>query len=298
MRGVPFPVPVVGVSPALRWTFEPAVIVALVLVGRWYLRGARIAEHRRPAVSWRGRTVSFVGGLVVLLVALESPIDTFADDRLSIHMVQHVLLTLVAPPLLLFGRPLTLWHAASSPGTRHTLARLARARAVRFVSSPAFGLGSFGAVLWVSHLSPLYEASLTNSAVHAAEHAAYLGTAMSFWWPVVAKDPGSARLSYPGRLLYVFLAMPVMSLLGFVVSYSDRVLYPHYLATASSAAAALADQRLGGTIMWESSMLGGAIALSIVLIEWMRYEDVLARRADARLERARRASGTVEAQHG
>jgi cytochrome c oxidase assembly factor CtaG len=295
MRGFPFPVPLVGVSPALRWTLEPAVIVALVVAGRWYLRGTRVAERRRPAVSWRGRTVAFFGGLGVLLVALESPIDTFADDRLSIHMVQHVLLTLVAPPLLLFGRPLTLWHAASSLRTRRALARFARTRAIRFVSSPAFGLASFGVVLWVSHLSPLYEASLTNSAVHAAEHAAYLGTAMSFWWPVVAKDPGAARLSYPGRLLYVFLAMPVMSLLGFVLTYSDRVLYPHYLATAPSVAAALADQRLGGTIMWESSMLGGAVALSIVLIEWMRYEEVLARRADVRRERA---SGMMEAQHG
>jgi putative membrane protein len=290
------PVGLVAASAILRWTIEPAVVVPIAVAGWWYLRGARLAEHRRPSVSWRGRTLSFLAGLGVLLIALESPIDTFADDRLSIHMVQHVLLTLVAPPLLLFGRPLTLAHATSPLRTRRTLVKVARLWTVRVVSSPAFGFASFATVLWVSHLSPLYEASLTNPALHAAEHAAYLGTALAFWWPVVAKDPGSARLSYPGRMLYVFLAMPVMSLLGFVVTSSDRVLYPHYVATASSVAAALADQQLGGTIMWESSMLGGAVALSVVLIEWMRFEDVAAVRADARRQRT---SGVAEApQHG
>jgi cytochrome c oxidase assembly factor CtaG len=153
-------------------------------------------------------------------------------------------------------------------------------------------------VLWWSHLSSLYEASLTNDAIHAAEHVLYLATATLFWWPIVARDPGSARLSYPARMLYLFLAMPVMSLLGFVLSSADRVLYPHYIAPAGSVAAALADQRLGGTIMWESSMLGGGVALSIVLLGWMRYEEIEGRRADARRDRLARAKSALGAQHG
>jgi cytochrome c oxidase assembly factor CtaG len=120
-----------------------------------------------------------------------------------------------------------------------------------------------------------------DDGIHALEHMLYLATATLFWWPIVARDPGARRLTYPGRVLYIFLSMPMMSLLGFVITYSDRVLYSHYIVAAGSVAAALADQRLGGTIMWESSMLGGATALSFVLVDWMRYDDAQARLADA-----------------
>ena len=281
-----------------RWSFEPAVVLPLAISGIVYTRAARTAMRRRPTPSWAGRSASFIAGLGVLALALVSPIDGFADDRFWVHMVQHMLLILVAPPLLLLGRPLTLAVAASSEPSRTTLARWARSHVVRFVGSPAFGFTSFSLVLWVTHLSGLYAAALTNDAVHSLEHLAYLSAAMVFWWPVVGRDPGAARLSYPGRLLYVFLAMPVMSLLGFVITFSDRVLYHPYIASAGSAAAALGDQRLGGTIMWETSMLGGAVALSVVLFDWMRHEEIQARRFEARSERAAQRGDRVEVQRG
>jgi putative membrane protein len=274
----------------------PLVAVPLAIAAVTYVRAARAATRRRPSIAWTGRTACFLAGLAAIAIALLSPIDALADERFSAHMVQHVLLTLVAPPLLLLGRPLTLAIATSGPRARVALAHLAGSRTARFLGSPAFGFASFALVLWASHLSPMYEAALTDDAVHAVEHVAYLATATAFWWPLVARDPGAARLSYPARLLYLFLSMPVMSLLGFVIASSGRVLYVHYVAAAGSVGAALTDQRLGGTIMWESSMLGAAVALSLVLLDWMRFDDLEARRSD--LRRATRGRDAVEVQRG
>jgi putative membrane protein len=275
---------IVAVVPPVvfRWTFPPAVILPIGLTAVAYLRGVVAARRRTPSRSWTPEAVWFLGGLALVLVALCSPLDTLADESLAVHMVQHLVLTLVAPPLLLLGRPLTLAHAATSARTSGMLVRLARTRVARCVAAPVFGFASFALVLWWSHMSSFYEATLTDVRLHAVEHVTYLVTACLFWWPVVARDPGARRLSYPGRLFYLFLAMPVMSLLGFVISSADRVLYPHYVVSAGSVAGALADQRLAGALMWESSMLGGVIALSLALIAWMKFDDAEARRADLR----------------
>jgi cytochrome c oxidase assembly factor CtaG len=267
-------------STVLRWTFEPSVVVPIAATAAWYLGAIAHVRRRRPSTRWRTEEMWFLAGLGVLVIALCSPLDAFADDSLAVHMVQHLLLTLVAPPLLLLGRPITLLHAAAPRRTGEAVTRFSRSGVGRVVGSPVFGFASFSILLWASHLTPLYEATLENDAVHAAEHAAYVFTACLFWWPVVGRDPGARRLSYPARLLYLFLAMPVMSLLGFVVTYADRVLYPHYVVASRSVAAALADQHLGGAIMWESSMLTGAFALSVVLFAWFRHDDAEARRTD------------------
>jgi putative membrane protein len=204
-------------------------------------------------------------------------------------MVQHLLLMQLAPPLLLLGRPITLALAASSGPVRGRLSRLAHGRMAGSLGSPVVGFSSFAIVLWASHFTPLYEATLTDETLHVLEHLVFLAAALMFWWPIVARDPGAARLSHPGRLLYLFLSMPVMSLLGFVLSSSNRVLYVHYVASGRLlGVSALADQRLAGTIMWESSMLVSVVALSAVLLDWMSRDEREALRADARRDRGTR----------
>lgn len=265
-----------------RWSFDPRVLVPMWIAAVAYADAIGRVRRRRPSAvaSWRRPAAYFFAGLGAVSLALMSPIDAFADRSLTTHMIQHLLLTVIAPPLLLLGRPITLAYAAWSSRSRARLARITKSGVARLVGSPAVGFAAFAIVLWVSHLSSIYEAALTDQRLHAAEHAAYVTTALLFWWPVVAADPGARRLSYPGRLLYLFLAMPVMSLLGFLVSTADRVLYPHYVLSAGSVAKALADQRLAGTIMWETSMVAGVVALSLVLAAWMRYEDVQTRRVE------------------
>jgi len=286
-----------------RWSGVPLVVLPVASVACLYLAGVRRVGRRRPSAGWPVPwTASFLAGLAVLIVALASPLDALADDRFWGHMVQHLLLTLIAPPLLLLGRPVRLAYAATSSAARSTLAAITRSGPARVVGSPVAGFAAFAAFLWVSHLSGLYALSIRDEALHALEHSLYLATALLFWWPVVAKDPGSGTLSPPARLLYVFVAMPVMSLLGLIIGYGDRVLYAHYIATDGSVASALADQRLAGTLMWGSSMIAGVAALSWVMLDWMRRDDLEARRIDGARDRARarrpRTRGAVTAGTG
>jgi putative membrane protein len=267
------------------WSFPPQVVVPLALSAELYLLAVqRIRGRARP--RWRAsRTSCFLGGLAVLAISLESPIDAYAHRLLSVHMIQHMLIMQVGAPLLLLGRPITLTLAASPRWVRTRLAGLAHSRAARVVGSPVVGFGSFAVVLWAAHLSPLYEATLTNPPLHELEHAVFLIAALLFWWPLVARDPGAVRLSHPARLLYVFLSMPVMSLLGFVLSSSNHVLYLHYAFVSGSGA--LGDQRLAGTLMWEGSMLVSAVALSAILLDWMHREERETVRQDLVRDRSR-----------
>jgi len=280
------------------WRLEPAVLLPLVdaaLVYLWLLRRVRSRSSR----SRRRETWCFMSGLGVIAFALLSPIGRYSDQLLSVHMVEHLLLMMVAPPLLLLGAPVTLALQASAPGLRKRyLVPVLRSRAVRILSSSILAWGLFAGVLWVSHFSGLYERSLESGVVHDLEHVLYLFAALLFWRPVVANDPAPGRLSGPARLFYLFLSMPVTAFLGMVIYGSDHVLYPHYAtATAALGLSPIGDQHLGGAIMWVSAMVAMLPALGLVLYEWLDREDREASRADARLGRvdpfASRLTGEV-----
>ena len=178
-----------------------SLLVAAALL--WLVAARRVRAARGPAaVSW-GRNALFLAGLGTIAVALASPVDAGAATRFSVHMVQHLLLALVAAPLLVLARPLTLALQASTPATRRRLrAPLLRSRPLALLSSPPVAWGGFALVMWATHFSPLYEAALANPGLHALEHLAYLGSAMLFWSAVAAVDPSPARLSPPARMLY------------------------------------------------------------------------------------------------
>ncbi len=262
------------------WTFDPAVVAGLLGSGALYLRGLR--RVRRPDRKTANRAACFLGGLAVLWLALQSPVDVYADTRLSVHMVQHLLLTMVAAPLLVLGAPVTLALRASTPAfRRRRLLPLLRSWPVRTLTAPLVSWGQFAAVLWVSHFSPLYEAALRSGGVHALEHLLFIVSAVLFWAPVAGVDPSPKRLSHPARLLYLFLAMPQASFLGLAMWGASRVLYPAYQAALGPAA--LDDQHLAGTLMGSAGMLVMVPALGLVLLDWLAREEREAVRADARL---------------
>jgi cytochrome c oxidase assembly factor CtaG len=262
------------------WMFDPTVVAALLASGALYLRGVR--RVRRPDRKLANRAACFLGGLAVIWVALQSPIDTYADTRLSVHMVQHLLLTMVAAALLVLGAPVTLALRASTPAFRRRwLLPLLRSRPVRLLTAPQVAWAQFALVLWASHFSPLYEAAVRNDGVHALEHLLYVASAVLFWSPVAGVDPSPKRLSHPARLLYLFLAMPQTSFLGLAMWGADRVLYPAYQAALGPAT--LDDQRLAGTIMGSAGMFVMVPALGLVLLDWLAREEREAARTDARL---------------
>lgn len=268
------------------WTFDPLVVAGVAVSLWWYLRA--LGRLRGPAwPKWRTRC--FVAGLAVIALALLSPVDVYAGYLLSVHMVQHLMLTMMAPPLLLFGAPLILILRTSRPSDREFLVRVLRSRTVRVMSKPVLGWVLFVGTLWATHLPVFYDATLRSLPLHVAEHAAYLTTALMFWRPMIGADPGPGRLSYPARLLFLFLSMPQMAFLGLAIYMSDRVLYTAYvIPSALHGTTALADQHLAGALMWASGMLFMVPAMALVLIDWLRAEEREGIRIDARLDRAAR----------
>ena len=231
-----------------------------------------------------------MAGNLVLILALLSPVDVYAELLLSVHMVQHLLLTMVAPPLLLLGAPLTLALRTVLSSDREIMLRLLRGRVVRLLSNPLLGWCLFVAVLWASHLPAFYDATIRSAPIHAAEHLAYLTAALMLWRPMVASDPSPSRLSHPARLLLLFLMMPQMAFLGLAIYGSDTPLYAPYVTTSVLfGTSAVADQHLAGAIMWASGMFFMVPAMAVVLMDWMRTDEREAARADARLDRAETA---------
>jgi putative membrane protein len=257
------------------WTPDVPLLATLAAVGGGWLWLVALVNRAHPATPVaRWRVASFLGGLAAIAVALASPVDTYADDLFSVHMVQHLLLGFVAAPLLVLGSPgLVTLRAAPGPLRRRVLVPLLHGRPVRLITHPAVTWTAFAVAMWVAHFSPLFAWALASEPVHRFEHLLLLGTGYLFWLQAIGSDPIPNRLGWSGRFIYLFVGMPVSSLLGLAIVAQTDVLYPAY--ALDGVASALADQRLAGTIMWV-----GADLISIVLIGllvWMWTRDEVAR---------------------
>jgi putative copper resistance protein D len=238
---------------ASSWSIDSvgAFYCLLYLWGMW-----RVRRWSLP------RAVSFCAGVLVVLAALQSGIDSYDDRLLSDHMVQHLLLLLLAPPLLLQGQPLTLALRALAPPRRRELARLlAKARAL---TNPYLCVALFSAVLLVTHLSAFYEATLRHPSLHQLEHAIFLIVGLLFWTPLLDAAPvSSRRLGGFGRLVYVLAAMPSMAVIGVYLNRAQTLVYPVYGPAARAlGVSALTDQARAGAIMWVG---GGVFMVAIGL---------------------------------
>ena len=276
----------VGVGRALDWHADPVVIAGLCVLGvAWAAGLSRVARAGGTVAT--DRLWAFASAYAVLVVALLSPLSTVAEERFSAHMVQHLLLLYVVAPLLALSAPVTLALQAATPHVRRrVLLPALHSRALRTVTHPVVAFTLFAAVMYGTHFSGVYDAALRSSAVHGAEHLAYLAAASLFWWPVVRRDPVPGSFPWPARLLYLVVAFPLQSFLGLAIYSSDRVLYSGYLGR-SGAADALADQQLAGVIMWVGGDLLTLTAIGIGIAAWMRQDERAAVREDARLDAAR-----------
>lgn len=191
------------------WQFAPLVSSVLSALTAAYLAGVAAVRHRHPARPWPlTRTLSFLGALGVIAAATQSGIATH-DQVFAMHMVQHLLLIMVAPPLLVYGRPVTLLlHAARNPV--HTWAKRAtRSRIAAALTWPPAAVCCYTVVVAITHLSPLRDMVLQNAALHDAEHAAYLVAGYLLFLPVVGSEPLRWRVSLLGRYLILIAVMPV-----------------------------------------------------------------------------------------
>ncbi|MHB8731373.1 MAG: cytochrome c oxidase assembly protein [bacterium] len=255
-----------------------------------YGAGVRRYNRRHPSRPFPLlRAAAFALGVAAAAIALGPPLDGLSAWLLSAHMAQHLLLMLVAAPLLLVGTPLRLARQSGVAALESAAARLSHSRLVAAITWPPAAWALFAAVLAGSHFTPLYEAALEHPAVHVLEHALYMSAALVFWYPVVGLEPSRWRLGYGLRLLYLASALPVQSLLGLAIFSSRHVLYPHYAVTAAvRGTSALADQQTGGVIMWLGGGLPVIAALLLTAAAWAAED----RRLADHLDRAARSSCT------
>jgi putative copper resistance protein D len=191
------------------WQFTPVVSGLLAVLAAGYLAGVRRVRRRHPARPWPvPRSLAFLAGLAVIAVATESSVGVY-DQVFSVHMVQHLLLIMVAPPLLVAGRPVTLLlHASRNP--LHTwVKRLLRSRAVTALTWPPFTVVFYAAVVAGTHLTPFRNLVLDNQALHDAEHALYLLAGYLYFLPVIGSEPIRWRVPVFGRYLLLLTTMPV-----------------------------------------------------------------------------------------
>jgi putative membrane protein len=242
--------------------FVPALFGAAYLIWIGPLRG-RFADS---APVSRVRVQLFLLGVVILFVATVSPLDTLSGYLLSMHMVQHLLMTLIVPPLLLVGTPGWLLRP---------LLRLPFGRPVgRALTHPVVAFLLFNAIFSVWHVPALYDLALRNDSVHILEHVLFLGTAILAWWPVFSPLDELPRLPEPVQLLYLFFQSLPPTILGAVITFADEPLYPAY-ATAPRlwGLSVLLDQEIGGLIMWIPGALVYFVVLTGVFFHWLNRDE-------------------------
>jgi len=235
--------------------------------GAFYRREAKVPKSS-PALHARSRSQPWLFGLsmVTLVAALLSPLDYISDQYLfSAHMVQHLLLATVWPPLLLLALPERLAVSAFK-------LPLAGA-ALRRLTHPVVAFVIFNADISIWHLPPWYDLTLTNEGVHILEHLTFMAAGILVWWPVLSPSRAQ-RLSYPGQLLYLFANLfPTMGL-GIFFSFFQHPLYAPYVAAPRLwGMSALTDQQLGGLVMWMPGNIPYAAAMAFILVDWLDKGD-------------------------
>jgi putative copper resistance protein D len=272
------------------WSWEPTLTLPLISAALiWLALVRRVNRAHRSNPVPRRRTAAFLGGLLTIAIALMSGIERYDTVLFSVHMVQHLLLALVAAPLLAFSAPITLLLRVSSPEIRRRrILPFLHSRVVRALSFPVVAGVLFAAVLWASHFSPVFDLALENPLVHDLEHAAYLGTALLFWWPAVAADPSPWRLSHPARAMYVFVQMPQNTFLAVALLGAPTPLYEHYATLARTwGPTPLEDQKQAAGIMWLVGDLMFLAAILVLVAAWMRHEERRTVHEDRRADVAR-----------
>lgn len=261
------------------WTFNPSVVVGILALAGLYAYGIGRWRARRQlgAAPSPGRVVAFALGLGTLAFALLSPLDEIGDVYLfSVHMVQHMLLVMVVPPLLLLGTPGWLVRPLLRRTGLLAVARWLNAAlpAARGLMLPIVVFTLFNADFWVWHAPALYDLTLRNEAVHILEHLTFLIFGTLNWLPILSPLPEDLpRLPRMAQVLYLFVSCQPMVLLGALLTFAAQPLYTPYIATAPVfGLAALVDQQVGGLIMWIPGNVVYILVMSIVFYQWVQHQ--------------------------
>ena len=286
------------------WNFDPQFLLPVALLGFWYARGLRRwPERTRTHSPWR--TASYYVGLAVLVLSYESPLDRLGQHQFSMHMVQHNIVMMFVPPLILLGAPTTpmlrgmprwLRQGVVRPVVGNSVAR----RVYRVLTFPVVPIALFTVFQWGWHFIPgWYDRALNDDVVHDLQHASFLAVAMLFWWNVIDPKPLHSRIPLPARALYFYGAMIPKHVLAAFIVFADAPFYPTYeRVTRFLPGSPLEDQQLAGLLMWVPfGELINLTTVGIILGLWFRRGNAeqQAREAaeDARLAASRTSIGSA-----
>ncbi len=273
----------------LAWDWRPEIILPLVFLGVCYSLGWwRLRRQGRRRLATSRRLASYLGGLAILAVALLSAVDSLQSVLFSVHMVQHELLMMVTPPLLLLANPLPflLWGLPAGP--RQAVGSLLSRRAafrrvVRHLTRPWVAWALYVGALWLWHVPVAYDAALRYDLIHDLEHLSFFGTAMLFWWHVTGAAPRiHGSLGYGLRMAYVLAALVQNEILGVSIAFADQPIYLHYTTVPRLwGLSVLEDQMLGGAIMWIPGGMMYVAAVVLLLFALLAREEKETDRARA-----------------
>ena len=253
--------------------FDPWIVVPLLITVGIYVRGWHELRQQMSDRFGAWRLVAFLGGLATILLAIASPLDAFAGLLLQAHMIQHMLLMMVAPPLILLGAPAIPMLRGLPPrllknGLGPFLAWPPLRRLGHFLANPLVCWIAFVAVTLTWHTPALYELALRSEFYHAVEHICFLGTALLFWWPVIQPWPSRPQWPRWAMIPYLLLADIQNTALSAFLIFYERVLYPTYAAVPRLwGISALGDQAAAGAIMWVPGSL-----VFLVPVGWVIYQ--------------------------
>jgi putative membrane protein len=257
-------------------SFPVCLTVSVVLIAVIYLRGYLAIRKTRPALFTGLRLASFLAGLIVLWLALGPPMDGFADAMLSAHMVEHLLLMSVVPPLLLYGLPVVpLLRGLPVIFRRivvHPLFRLPYLRAFgRWIVHPVVAWIAMNLTFLVWHLPSAYDFALRSETWHVVEHLCFLVTAILFWWCILRPWPAAPNRDNWGILIFLIAADLVNTLLSAFLAFCNRPVYSYYTDRANPfGVSPLEDQVLGAAIMWVIGSLAFLIPAVVITVNLLR----------------------------
>lgn len=257
-----------------NWLIVVAAAFEAVPIGWYVLSVRRLGRRGRPWSAWR--TAAFVGGVLVVVIATQSGLAAYDDTNFTAHVVQHLLLMNLAPPLLAMGAPVTLALQASSRSTTTRLLKILHSPPARLLTHPLLAGGLVVTTMYGYFLTPLYRLSIENTWFHYYTHLHFLLAGSLYWWPIVGADVLPRRWGHGAKLLLLFSAIPWSSFLGIAILEMSTPIAPAYT---------LADTHAGGGVLWAASELFTVVFALVVFADWAKADLRQAARYDRQLTR-------------
>lgn len=305
LLGYPLPPEISLASLASLWWFDLFSAILVALLAGLYLAG--VVRLARRGDSWpHGRTAAWFTGVLILLLATQSGVARYAKVLFSVHMAEHMTLSMLVPIFLVLGAPVTLALRALKPavrrgdrGPREWLTTILHSRFVRFVGHPAIATAIFVVSTYALYFTPLFGAAMEEHLGHIAMTVHFLLSGTLFFWVIVGVDPAPHKVPHVARLIILFVTMPFHAFFGIALMSMGTVIAAQWynLLNRTWGTSTLADQQTGGAIAWGFGEIPTLIVLIALALQWWRDDDRRARQADRRADAAAaRTGGSGDAQ--